>query len=100
MPELSLPTVIEIAAIVVMLYCVVLMQRLKKDVPGGVVGKRWGFLTALVTLFAAGYLVTPFFSLIPPQMTNLIVALIFFFGAIYVVISVRLVHAVIAELSE
>jgi hypothetical protein len=99
MPPLNVPTLINIAAIVVMVYCVILMQRLKKDVPGGVVGKRWGFLSALVTLFALGYLVTPFFGLIPAEMMNLIVSLIFFFGAIYVVISVRLVHAVIAELS-
>ncbi len=90
---------ISIAAIVVMVYCLYLVLSLKKNVPGGVVGKTWGTLTALVTLFTAGYFVTPFFSLLPAEVINLLVSLIFLFGAIYVVITVRLIYRIIEELS-
>jgi heme A synthase len=90
---------ISIAAIVVMLYCLYLVLSLKRNVPGGVVGKTWGTLTALVALFTAGYFVTPFFSLLPGEIINLIVSLIFFFGAIYVVVTVRLIYRIIEELS-
>ncbi len=62
-------------------------------------GKTWGTLSALVTLFTAGYFVTPFFSLLPAEVINLLVSLIFLFGAIYVVITVRLIYRIIEELS-
>lgn len=91
--------IISIAAIGVMLYCLYLVLSLRKNVPGGVVGKTWGTLTALVALFTVGYFVTPFFSLLPGEIINLIVSLIFFFGAIYVVITVRLIYRIIEELS-
>lgn len=90
---------ISIAAIVVMIYCLYLVLSLKKSIPGGVVGRTWGTLTALVSLFTVGYFVTPFFSLLPGEVINLIVSLIFLFGAFYVVITVRLIYRVIEELS-
>ena len=52
-------TWISIAAIFVMLYCLFLVITLGNNVPGGVVGKQWKFLTSLVVLFTIGYLVTP-----------------------------------------
>lgn len=97
--EATLITVINVAAIAVMLACLFLVFSLRSRIPGGVVGKQWRFLTVLVTLFTAGYFVTPFFASIPPQVINLIVALIFFFGAIYVLITVRLIYRIIEELT-
>lgn len=87
-------------AIAIMLYCLVLTLKLKKDIPGGIVGKKWGTLTMLVVAFTIGYLATPFFSKIPEDVLRLIVSLIFLFGAIYVVITVRLIHTVITELMD
>jgi hypothetical protein len=91
---------ISIAAIAIMLYCLYLVVSLKKKVPGGIVGKQWNFLMALVVLFTLGYMTTPFFGTIPEDMLRLIVAGIFFFGAIYVVITVKLIYQIIKELSE
>jgi len=51
-------------------------------------------------VFTVGYLVTPFFSLLPAQVIQPIVSLIFLFGAIYVWITVRLIHRVISELTS
>ncbi|MBK6854330.1 MAG: hypothetical protein IPG93_22800 [Burkholderiales bacterium] len=101
MPPLSfdLPFFISVAAIAVMLYCLVLVLRLSARMPGGIVGRTWRTVVLLVTLFTVGYLVTPFFSLIPAQMVNLIVALIFLFGAIYVVVTVKLIYRIIEELA-
>ncbi|MBK7315012.1 hypothetical protein [Candidatus Aalborgicola defluviihabitans] len=72
----------------------------RSKIPGGVVGKQWRLLTVLVTLFTVGYFITPFFTLLPPEIINLIVALIFFFGAIYVLITVRLIYRIIEELTN
>ncbi len=48
------------AAILVIVYCLWLLFALKKDIPGGMVGKQWRILEVLVWLFALGYLATPF----------------------------------------
>lgn len=93
-------TVISIAAIFVMLYCLYLVVSLKKSVPGGMVGNRWNFLMFLVVLFTIGYLSAPFFGMLPEKILRLIVAFIFFFGAVYVVITVKLIYRIIKELSE
>jgi hypothetical protein len=90
---------INIAAIGVMLVCLYLVYSLRSKIPGGVVGKQWGFLTFLVTMFTAGYFVTPFFTQLPLNIINMIVALIFLFGAVYVLITVRLIFRVIEELT-
>lgn len=91
---------ISVAAIVVMLYCLALVLRLKASIPGGLVGKAWNFLTFLVVVFTLGYLATPFFGLIPAQVVNVLVSLIFLFGAIYVVITVKLIYRIIEELAD
>lgn len=91
---------ISIAAIAIMLYCLFLVTSLKKSVPGGIVGRKWNFLLSLVVLFTLGYLTTPFFGTIPEDVLRLIVSAIFFFGAIYVVITVKLIYQIIKELSE
>jgi hypothetical protein len=95
----SIILIINLAAIAVMLYCLWTVFSLKRNIPGGVVGKRWEFLSLLVTFFTLGYFVTPFFGMLPANMIHLIVALIFFFGAIYVVITVRLIYRIIEELT-
>ena len=91
---------ISVAAILVMLYCLWLVVSLKQNIPGGVVGKTWRFLILLVAFFTLGYMIAPFFSLLPAELINLIVSLIFFFSAIYVMVSVRLVYRVIQELTD
>jgi uncharacterized protein YoxC len=93
-------TVISVLAIIVMIVCLYQVLTLRKSVPGGIVGRTWKQLTGLVVLFAIGYLVTPFFSYIPPAIVNPIVALIFLFGAVYVWITIRLIHRVISELAS
>ncbi len=95
----DLIAVITYAAIAVMLVCLFMVVSLRKGVPGGVVGRQWRVLTLLVALFTAGYLVAPFFGMLPVETMRLIVSLIFLFGAIYVLITVRLVYLVIKELA-
>lgn len=91
---------INIAAIVVMLVCLATVYKLRANIPGGVVGKQWGILTTLVTLFTLGYFVTPFFTSLPVDVINLVVASIFFFGAVYVLITVRLIYRIIEEMTS
>lgn len=91
---------LSVASIFVMIYCLWLVVTLKSSVPGGAVGKRWNVLVSFVILFTLGYLTTPFFDAIPEHFLRLIVGAIFFFGAAYVVITVKLIHEVIRELAD
>jgi len=92
--------ILDIAAIVLMGYCLYLVIALKKQIPGGVIGRKWKTLTVLVLIFAAGYMSMPFFGKIPPDTLRLIISVIFFFGAIYVLITIKLIHTVIRALSR
>ena len=98
--NLDIPFFISVAAIIVMFYCLFLVLSLKKNVPGGMIGKKWNFLMTLVVLFTFGYMSTPFFGMIHEGILRLIVGFIFFFGAIYVVITVKLIYNIITTLSE
>ncbi len=98
--QANLISVINVAAIAVMLVCLYMVFTLRSKSPGGLVGKQWRLLTVLVTPFTVGYFVTPFFTMLPANIINLIVALIIFFGAIYVWITVRLIFRIIEELTS
>ncbi|HWR58131.1 MAG TPA: hypothetical protein VN328_04510 [Thermodesulfovibrionales bacterium] len=89
--------VLSIAAICVMLYALFRVISLNKKIPGGTVGATWKFLSTLIALFTVGYLSTPFFPLLPNDIKQLIVGVIFLAGAIFVVIVINLFYKVIQE---
>ncbi|MEW6646972.1 MAG: hypothetical protein AB1450_07220 [Pseudomonadota bacterium] len=97
--NLDISLIISFAAILVMIFCLLQVYTLKSKIPGGVIGKQWNFLVMLVVLFSIGYLATPFFGALPAELMRLIASLIFFFGAIYVLITVKLIYRVIQELT-
>jgi hypothetical protein len=90
---------INAAGIAIMIYGLVDILLLRSKIPGGQVGKAWKMLTLLIALFTAGYLVSPFFSALPADSIRMIVSLIFLFGAVYVILTVRLLYRIIAELT-
>lgn len=99
MPALALGfdlfTVISGLAIIIMFVALWKAIDYKSSVPAGAVGRTWNLITGLVAFFFIGYLTTPFFVLLTEEVKDLIVAFIFFFGAVYVLISLRLIHRII-----
>jgi len=98
--SVDLVIVVTGAAILVMLYALWMVISLKKNIPGGMVGKYWNLLLILVVLFAGGYIAMPFLGTLDVDLLRMAVALIFLFGAIYVVITINLINKVIKALSE
>jgi len=98
--ELDLTLGLDLAAVLLMLYSLWLVISLKKSIPGGVIGSKWNVLIGLVVLFSLGYLAMPFFSEIPPDILRLIISAVFFFGAIYVLITINLLKTIIKILSR
>jgi hypothetical protein len=97
--EIDLPFFINAAAIAVMIFGLFMVLGLRSKIPGGAVGRAWRILTGLIVLFTLAYLATPFFGLLPADSVRMVFALIFLFGAMYVVVTVRLVQRIIDELA-
>jgi hypothetical protein len=81
-------------AIVVMGADVYLAIRLRRAIVGGEIGEKWGLLTLLITLFFAGYLLSPlalYFEL-PAQYLNALVFGVFLFGAVFVAVVIGIIR--------
>ena len=96
----SITNILTWASIAVMLFALYRVVALKREIPGGMVGKNWNYLLGLVILFAAGYAAMPFLGELSKEVLQLAVAGIFLFGAVYVVITINLIVNVIRVLSE
>ncbi len=89
---------LSVAAILVMLYALYSALALKSKVPGGKVKSTWNVLTSLIVIFTVGYLATPFFRLLPPEIKDVLVGVVFLAGAIFVVIVIKLYFQIIEDL--
>ncbi len=89
-----------IIAVGIMLYALWLVINLKKELPGGMIGRNVNYLLALVAFFAVGYLFVPFLGKLSLEVMQLIVALLLAFGAVYVVVTINLIRNTIRILSE
>lgn len=81
--------VVAVLAIIAMGVCIVMCIRLLTKVPGGIVKKRLTIFLILLVFFFIGYLASPFFYFLRQfEYLLLLVYLIFFFGAIFVMITI------------
>jgi len=96
--KLDVTMLVSVAAILIMLYALWRVISLKSQIPGGMVGRNWNVLLLLVVMFAVGYVAMPFLGQLSAEVLRLVVGLIFLFGAIYVVITITLIHRIIEAL--
>jgi hypothetical protein len=90
--------VLNVSALVVMLYALYRVNVLRKKVPGGVVRSSLNLMCELVALFTMGYIATLFFPILPQVSQNLLVGIMFFVLAIFVVIVIDLFYMIVSEL--
>ena len=93
--ELSPALVIGLVAAAVMLFCLYQVITIGKQFSGGMVGKQWRYLMWLVVLFTGGYIALPFFGKLPPETMQLVVSGVFLFGAMYVLITIKLIKKIV-----
>lgn len=98
--EFSPALIINIVAAAVMLFCLFQVIKIGKQFSGGLVGKQWRYLIWLVVLFTFGYIALPFFGKLPPETMQLVVSFVFLFGAVYVLITIKLIKKVVDVLSR
>jgi hypothetical protein len=89
---------LSVLSIAVMLYALYSVFVLRHKIPGGKVKSTWDFLSALIVLFTVGYLSTPFFRLLPQEVKDIFVGIIFLAGAVFVVIVIKLFFKIIEDI--
>ncbi len=89
---------LSVASIAVMLYALYSVFVLRHKIPGGKVRSTWNFLAALIVMFSVGYLSTPFFRLLPADIKDVFVGVIFLAGAIFVVIVIKLFFKIVEDI--
>jgi hypothetical protein len=90
--------VLSLSSIGVMLYALYKAFVLRHRVPGGNVRSTWNFLSGLIVMFTGGYLSTPFFRLLPSELKDVLVGVIFLAGAIFVLIVIKLFFKIIEDI--
>ena len=55
------------------------------------------FLTGLIVRFTAGSVATPFFRLLPAEIKDLLLGVIFLAGAVFVVIVIKLFFRIVED---
>ena len=96
----DLITLVGLGALALMLVNLYSALSLKGQMSGGMVGRRWNLMILLVLMFAGGYLVLPFLKDLNSEQLRVLVSAIFFFGAIYVFVTIRLIYGIIRELAS
>ena len=85
--------------LLIMVYTVLYGFRLKRAIPGGVIGERGGKMLGLIVFFALAYLVVLILTWSEPSSLLLfLLSLILLLGAVFVYMVLRLLDAIVASL--
>ncbi len=88
---------ISLAAILVVFYALFKAITLNKRIPGGLVKESWRLLYYLIGLLSIGYLTLPLFPRLPESSRDLIIAIIYLAGAVFIVKVVNLIYRITKE---
>jgi len=88
---------ISLAAILVVFYALFRAAALNRKIPGGLVKDSWRLLYYLIGLLAVGYITLPLFPRLPESSKELIVAVMYLAGAIFVVKVINLIYKITKE---
>jgi hypothetical protein len=89
---------VSLSAILVIFYALFRAVTLNSKIPGGLVKESWRLLYYLIGLLAVGYLTMPLFPMLPESSRDLIVAIIYLAGAIFIVKVINLIYKITKEI--
>lgn len=88
---------LSLTAIGTIFYALLKVISLNKRIPGGIVKESWKLLYYLIGLLATGYLTMPILPGLPETSRELIIAIIFLAGAIFILKIINLFNRIIKE---
>lgn len=94
----NLILLLSMSAICTIFYALFRVVALTKKIPGGLVKQYWKLFYYLIGLLAVGYLTMPLFPRLPETSRELIVAIIFLAGAVFVVKVINLFFKIVQEI--
>lgn len=89
---------LSISAICTIFYALFRVVTLTRRIPGGLVKQYWKLFYYLIGLLSVGYLTMPLFPRLPETSRELIVAIIFLAGAVFVVKVINLFFKIIQDI--
>ncbi len=84
-------------AIVTMLTALFKVVRLRRVARGGAIGGAVNILAGFVVLFLVGYLGAPLMPRVPLELSLVFVGAIFLFGAVFVVLVLKLIEDLVRK---
>jgi hypothetical protein len=94
----SLIVLLSISATCTIFYALFRVVALTKKIPGGLVRRHWKLFYYIIGLLSVGYLTMPLFPRLPETSKELIVAIVFLAGAIFVVKVINLFFKILQEI--
>jgi hypothetical protein len=88
---------LSLSAIGTIFYAIVKVIGLNKKIPGGIVKESWRLLYYLIGLLGVGYLTMPILPGLPETSRELIIAIIFLAGAIFILKVINLLNKIIRD---
>ena len=88
---------LSLSAIGTIFYALLKVISINKKIPGGIVKESWKLLYYLVGLLGVGYLTMPILPRLPEASRELIIAIIFLAGAIFILKVVNLFNRIIKD---
>jgi hypothetical protein len=79
-------------------YAIMKVISLNRKIPGGIVKESWRLLYYLVGLMGVGYLTMPILSNLPETSRELIIAIIFLAGAVFILKVINLLNKIIRDI--
>ncbi len=87
-----------LSAILLVFYALFRAAKLNSKIPGGLVKESWRILYYLIGLMAAGYLTMPLFPRLPEASKDIIIAIIYLAGAVFVLKVINLVYKITKDI--
>jgi hypothetical protein len=88
---------LSLSAIGTIFYALLKVISLNKKIPGGIVKESWKLLYYLIGLLGVGYLTMPLLPGLPETSRELIIAIIFLAGAIFILKVINLFRKIIKD---
>jgi hypothetical protein len=92
-----LTMIISLIAIIVIFYALLRAVNLNKKIPGGIVKECWRLLYYLIGVMAVGYLTILLFPTLPESSRDIVVAIIYLVGAVFIVKVINLLYKIARE---
>ena len=96
----SVSNILIISGIIILCLSLFPATRIVTEMPGGAIRKRWWALRALILTFILGYFIYIAFVIQGRNLEDVVVALIFFFGALFVLFVCMLTLNTVKDLKQ